>query len=364
MVKKLIVLGVVLVFSTGLCPAKIKLVDSYRLENNGKNERLIQAPVSFFVTREGKLFLLDGKAANIKIYGKRKMVKVFGRRGLGPNEFIAPGASAYWPPYMALHDLRRDQLFIYRIDKGSDPKLVHNTTLASLVREKHFLNDHTLVISGLRNHPGERNAYSVFSYDWKRDRYRHHLRAIFSFDCESESRFEKLFIKQLAILSPFGCMGIGDDSILFCPSTRLRCIAMNREFTITRIFGRQTSNFVQPQVTVAMRQAHQAQNARKVAMLLEQYSFVLKALISLEGGFTLLYSRYSGNRRAQDIMVQEYGPGGEWIDEYLLMETGVRHYADLAFYQDRDQKNLYLLLQEPDEDDEMTYRLLRFEISG
>jgi len=64
----------------------------------GEGEQAFRDLVSIGVDGDGGIYLLDGKAANIKVYdGSGRFLRVIGRRGQGPGEFGRPERLAITP---------------------------------------------------------------------------------------------------------------------------------------------------------------------------------------------------------------------------------------------------------------------------
>ena len=63
--------------------------------NNTNSQEMFQTIVSLAVDDKGNIFVLDKKAADIKVFDKDgRFMKTIGRRGQGPGEFGAPESSA------------------------------------------------------------------------------------------------------------------------------------------------------------------------------------------------------------------------------------------------------------------------------
>lgn len=71
-----------------LLGVSLKLADRFELS---QEKHIIQSIYSFCVTGDGYIFAADRKACDIKIFSPDgKMIRAWGRKGAGPNEFLKP----------------------------------------------------------------------------------------------------------------------------------------------------------------------------------------------------------------------------------------------------------------------------------
>ena len=77
-------------------------------------ETFIQKAGSLIVTEDQMVLIFDYKAGNMKIFDLNgELVKIFGGKGLGPNEFVKPYFGSYNKPYVVFADFGRKLVFIY-----------------------------------------------------------------------------------------------------------------------------------------------------------------------------------------------------------------------------------------------------------
>ena len=81
-------------------------------------EEMFQNIVSLVIDAAGNIYILDKKAANIKIFNKNgNFLKIIGRRGEGPGEFEAPENFALSPNNeLYVYDFRRSTIQVLSID--------------------------------------------------------------------------------------------------------------------------------------------------------------------------------------------------------------------------------------------------------
>lgn len=87
--------------------------------NSIKNkEAMFQNIVSLVIDDAGNIYILDKKAANIKIFNKDgNFLKIIGRRGEGPGEFVAPENGALSPNNeLYIYDWRRSIIQVIDTD--------------------------------------------------------------------------------------------------------------------------------------------------------------------------------------------------------------------------------------------------------
>lgn len=81
-------------------------------------EAMFQNIVSLVIDDAGNIYILDRKAANIKIFNKDgNFLKIIGRRGQGPGEFVRPENGALSPnDELYVYDSRRFTIQVFSID--------------------------------------------------------------------------------------------------------------------------------------------------------------------------------------------------------------------------------------------------------
>jgi|GEM_PF-2708007 len=81
-------------------------------------EEMFQNIVSLVIDAAGNIYILDKKAANIKIFNKDgDFLKIIGRRGEGPGEFVRPENGAFSPNNeLYVYDSRRLTIQVFSID--------------------------------------------------------------------------------------------------------------------------------------------------------------------------------------------------------------------------------------------------------
>ena len=81
-------------------------------------EAMFQNIVSLVIDDAGNIYILDKKAANIKIFNKDgNFLKIIGRRGEGPGEFAAPENGALSPNNeLYIYDSGRKTIHVFSID--------------------------------------------------------------------------------------------------------------------------------------------------------------------------------------------------------------------------------------------------------
>lgn len=76
---------------------------------------LLLMPMDVAVSEDEKIYISDGKASNIKIYDFKtgKLIRVFGRRGQGPGEFMVPAYISISEKKLFVYDFGLFKQFIF-----------------------------------------------------------------------------------------------------------------------------------------------------------------------------------------------------------------------------------------------------------
>ena len=132
------------------------------------DETFIQKAGSFIVTEDEMLLVFDTKAGHIKIFDlSGKLVKIFGRKGMGPNEFVTPFSSAYKNPYFIFADFGRRSFFIYKTT-GTNFDFVKSFLNLRMANDFKFIDDKKLLVSGYKVDK-DRKEYNLYEYDFVKD---------------------------------------------------------------------------------------------------------------------------------------------------------------------------------------------------
>ena len=190
---------------------EIKHIREFALFQDEKT--FISIPGSFFVTEDDMLFLIDKKASNIKIFdADGKLVNVFGKKGLGPDEFILPLVSAYKKPFVALADTGRRRFFLYKKTGKHNLEFVKWCLNLDMPHDIALMNDGKFLVAGSKLDENGK-WQNLYIYDCEKNECDFLLNLAMSYGYKSDNDFEKDFSNKLEYIGAIQYCDWVDDNI-------------------------------------------------------------------------------------------------------------------------------------------------------
>lgn len=341
--KKLFFIFIFSFLLSSLSAVGINLLKKFTLEQDEKN--FLIRPGSFFVTEDSMFFVIDTRSSNIKIFNPfGKLANVFGRKGLGPNEFIAPFFSDYQKPFMALADFARRRFFIYKRIGKSDLEFKQSCLNSDMPMDISFWHDGNLLVAGNKmDNSGK--WQNLYIYDYQNNKSDFLLSLAMTYGYKSESDFQKDFYGGLEFIGTDQyCDWVGD--IVYQSWTGN--ILINKIDIKTRkvtSFGKRTENYVLPYVTPELKEAHLGKKPDFIFQTRSKMSYVRDLFIINAKIVAITYVGPLKKNSGINVMLQLYKESGEFIQEMeLLLNTKASTSYELFFYFQKD-RNLYYIME-------------------
>lgn len=341
---------------------EIKLLRKFTLEQD-ENNFLIR-PGSFIVTEDSMIFVIDSRASNIKIFDSNsKLANVFGRKGLGPNEFITPFYSAYQKPFLIISDFGRRRYFIYSRLGKSSLELKQYCLNQDMPRDIAFLSDGKLLVAG--NKMDENSKWQgLYIYDCEKNKSDFLLNHAMSYGYRSESDFQKKFYDELEYIGSDQYIDFLGDTIYQVWTGDIKINMIDIKTRKVTSFGKRTENFVPPYATPELIGAHLEKKADFILSTRSKMTYVRDIFITNSKTVGLTYVGPLKKNNGVNVMLQFYTVAGEFIKEVeLLLNSKAGTSYELFFYFKKDDNMYYIMETETSEKYDQVFNVYEYRIT-
>jgi len=343
---------------------ELKKVKSFFLEQNQKI--FIQEPHSFFVTDDDYIYLVDRQAANLKIFNNQgKLVKVIGRKGMGPYEFLNPCECAYYKNKVMISDFSRRNIFFYdRVDNNLVEQ--KNIMFLDIATDFKFINKNKLLIAGKTASIGpmkKSKSYSLYIYNIKNNKFNYLLTSAFCYGVKSEKQVNDAFDKFRYFSSDSLCDCFGDN-LFYIQATKMRIIKLNLKNKKTKIFGKKTDNFIKPYISDKMKKAIAQRKNGLLDELEKSMSLVLELFCIDKNKLGLIYTKYNKKKNSQELFMQLYNPiSGRFIKELPFYSSKTSYHTEMELFFQKSKNCLYIMDTILTDSSKIKFEINKFKIT-
>ena len=340
-------------------PVEVKTLRKISLSQD--NDILIEKANSFIVTVDKKILVIDSKAANIKIFdmtGKR--LKIFGRKGMGPDEFVRPLRCAYLEPFVSIMDYGRSMIFIYKRSGLDNFEFIHKFLNLNLGYDFCFLDNQNLLIAGDK-FDENRVLYSLYKYNFKTNKYDFILPSHVAYGYTSIKKFMKDNDERISYIGAYQFFDLSNDSIFFVWTGDIKVLKIDRKTRKLSYFGHKTENFIKPTFTPAIEKAFHQKNHRLIYKLRRAMSYIRYLFVSNNSYVGVVYVGPFKDNLLQVFMLL-YTTGGEFLKEVKLLNAKAFSHYEIYFYFSKDNNHFYILDTETSKDFNQFYKIHEFGI--
>jgi len=324
---------------------------------------IIERAHSFLVTEDNSILVIDSKAANIKIFDmKGKRISIFGRKGMGPNEFVRPIMSSYRQPFVAIVDFGRKTIFIYKRSEGNKFEFIQKFLCMGLGGNFNLIDDENILIAGDKDDKN-RKWQRIYQYNFKKNIYDYILSAEDAYGFDSVKQFKKEKNEKLRYIGMNNFCDVTDDSIYMVWTGDIKVAKIDRKTRKINYFGEKTGNFVTPYTTSGIKKAFHQMNYRLIYKLKRNMSYVRYIFVSNSKKVGVVYVGPFKKDNRLKIMLQLYTTGGEYLNEFEILNAGASHHYEIYFYFRKDNNRLYLLDTVTSEEFDQFYRIHEYSIA-
>ena len=292
---------------------------------------------------------------------KGKRISIFGRKGMGPNEFVRPIMSSYRQPFVAIVDFGRKTIFIYKRSGGNRFEFVQKFLCMNLGQNFNLIDDKNILIDG-DIFDKENKWHRIYKYNFKENSYDFILSAAEAYGLDSEKEFKKEKKDKLIYIGLANFCDVTDDSIYMVWTGDIKVAKIDRKTRKINYFSKKTGNFVTPFPTPEIKKAFHQMNHRLIYKLERHMSYVRYIFVSNSGKVGVVYvGPYKKDSRLK-VMIQLYTTSGEYLKEFEILNAGASHHYEIYFYFKKDNNRLYLLDTVTTEALDQFYRIHEYSI--
>ncbi len=334
----------------------IQLIDNIPIF---QEECIIEGEDGIAVLSDGSIIVCDSRAGNFKIFDKNgRFLKIFGKRGDGPDEFSTPKLYDYSDSILLINDLIKNRIIIYQINDALEWKK-KDVFLATCVDAK-IHSDGYLLSNPKTDKKG--NWHYLYAVNPERTEYTYLLTME---DILNLPHDDSLFSNQnkLKELMNIGARVYCDyfgDSIFAVWEGQLSIIQVDMKTLKKTRYGQITPTYKIPVATQEIIRAKKDRNLKEYYNELNKYSMIRKIFVS-DKYIGIVYMNYNREIDMLNPVVQLYSLNGKYLIEKKLEEVTYPHRL-MSLYFDKNANNLYALSMKIDDQSESHYTLLKYEI--
>jgi len=339
----------------------------YGVKIEKKSETLLDQKKEFIqrgwyisVTETDRLYLIDNKAQNIKLYDNSgSFIDIARRKGFGPQEVASPTSIDYFKGKMAVGDSGKNRLLLYEVEKAGLIESKEITATYGGFDIKMFGN--RLFVSSSKSDP-DGKIYGLFSIDIVTEKIDY---LIPFHQCYGFSSYKELISKiydQVNIIGRYCYIDADDQYAYLCWQGDLKVLAVNLQTKKVTTFGNKTKNYNKPMVTKKIQTMYKA---RSPELYLEDRKFSYLTGLFIDKSFiAVLYANYRDEAPGWQTHIQIYSRNGQFIKEQEL-PGGINNdnYPLKVFYYSKDTDTLYFLKKTIDKALNDVYCLVKYHIS-
>ena len=320
---------------------------------------MIESASGIAVTDKEIIVLSDSMAGNFKFYNtKGNLLKVFGRRGQGPDEFGSPRLYDYIDSKLLINDWQRLKLSVYKIGENLKMKRVQN--YLGMYMDARFMGNDLLLV-GKR---ADRNGlwYRLFIKNVEKNEYNLllQIKEMFNFPLKRKLLAQGKKRKELSSIGVRMYCDFYGDYIYAVWEGLLSVIKIDLKSMTKSRFGFVTKNYMRPKATKALVRAKKEKNTEDYRREKNKFSMVRK-IIATKEMIIVIYMNYVDSLSHQVPFIQFYTPEGKYLKENKLPEAVFIH-SFMPFYFNKETNCLYALSATMDDDFEMHYAVSKYRI--
>ena len=342
--------------------ASIEIKPLRKINLSQRQDNFIKWPGSFVITVDDMIFVFDSKSSNIKIYdGSGKLVNVFGRNGMGPDEFLQPYLSTYNEPYIFIVDYGRQTIFIYKRLGRDNLKFFIKVFSPGMIYDLHLINENKFLFAGYKK-GNNLVEYNLYEYDFKNNNYDFLLTSEESYGFNSKKLYLKEYDEKICYIGPFQFIDYTKDSIYLVWTGDIKIIKFDRKTRKYSFFGNKTKNYVQPYVSPEIKKAYSERKNTLIFKLQREMSYIRDIFVLKSNKIGLVYIGPFKNSNFVNVMLQIYSDNGDFLKEFELLKAKASHHYELFSYLKKDTNLIYIMDTETSKDFDQFYKIHEYRI--
>ncbi len=321
----------------------------------------ITRPGSFIVTEKDEILIIDPKHANIRVFNlEGESIMTFGRKGMGPNEFVRPRHSAYLSPFILVADYGRKTFLMYkRTAKGFE--YVDKRLSLSMGKDVQFIDEENFIVAG-HVPDDDGNDCNLYSYNFKTKKCDYILPSHVVFGYDSPAKFLAKRDSHISYIGRAQYIDLNSHSIFMVWKGDTEVKKINRKTRKITKFGKESKHFVKPTYNAEMKQAFRAYNHRLIYKLRKGMSNVRDLFVTRSNKVGVTYVGPYKEDKGFLVMLQIYTTNGEFIKEVRLMYAKAASHYEMYFYFRKDDNSFFVLDTETSKEFDQFFTVHQFRI--
>lgn len=348
---------IIVFFGCGIINIGIKIEFQERIVFS--NKVLLRLPVSICVTQDNVIIIPDYKGGDIKIYkSKGELANVVGKKGYGPNEFLAPWSSTFKQNTFVVADLQQRKFFFYN-RKGKYSFHRVNEIFCNGVGVDMDYVENKLYLSGSKTDK-KGNLYSFYSLEIGSERrYTYILpsHVKYGFSSSTEVQNEIFNNRELTTIGVKGMFDIKGDYAFYAWEGDCRILKINLKNKEIVSFGKNPKNYVRPYATKKLIMDFFSRKGKDVIKERQKMTYLLN-LFTTENHLVVIFRGPGKSGGEAYSIFQFYTFDGKYVDEVTIQNM-----IGNSIWFDRQQGLLYSIAYDFDEDQEEKYYAAKYRVS-
>lgn len=313
------------------------------------------------VTEDEHYIFPDYKAGNIKIFSpKGELLKVWGQKGMGPEDFASPLYCDYKKPYFILIDWGKYKLMLFERTNKLEFKKIREAFVFALGYDIKLYGQNALV-AGYKKKPTTKNKFQLYFLNFYENKIDYILPVHIKYGCESAKEYEKNYSNKYAPIGLDAFFDYVGNDIYYSWEGLLRIIKINIKTKEMEFFGKKTDNYITPKATPKLRRMKR-EKSMKMYTERQKMSYVT-GIFASEQFVGLTYANYDKKLEMWKYFVQLYKTDGNFIMEKSLKDAvNATKFQEPSLCYSKEKKILYFLSRYIDEEFEDVFKILKYKV--
>ncbi len=349
-------LSILLVFPllATLLPAQAQEISPVQVIRVSQSDVPILFASDFAIAEDGVIFIPDGKDGNIKCYEPDgTLLKVIGRRGPGPGEFMTPAFCDYKAPFLSVLDAFK--VYVYERKGRGDLARIAEIPCMACTSDVVLSGKGILVDAYVRYNDGK-FCLTLRSFD---DTIKHLLPNYRRYGFKSEGEHRTSYLDLSMLTSQRGFLSVLGNRIYFVFDARPIVTSLNLDGSEVATFRTLSPNYREPRLNAKIRDAFKAGRGKEVGEERNKVS-CNTGILADDQMVGVLFSNYDAPSETWKLYLQRFDKTGKLISESLLRDA-VNYGSFFSYYYQRENGILYIMSERyGDETDD--YRILEYKL--